>query len=47
MTLEERFPQMILGVHNAQTLEQNEKDYIIEFLIDQLAIETECRDYFV
>jgi hypothetical protein len=44
MSLEERFSQMILGVVNSQTLEQDEKDYIIEMLSEQLALEVMCRD---
>lgn len=43
-TLEEKFSAMIVGVANSQTLEQDEKDYIIEMLSDQLEIEVQCRD---
>lgn len=46
MTLEERFSAMILSVQNSQTLDDEEKAYIIEMLADQLAIEVQCREHF-
>ena len=38
----DNFSEMILGVANAHQLSQEQKDYIIEMLEDQLNIEMQC-----
>lgn len=43
--LTERFSTMILGVRNSDSLLQNEKEYIIELLQDQLSVELICLEY--
>lgn len=44
-TLIDNFSNMILGVNLSTSLEQVEKDYIIELLTNQLDTELICGDY--
>lgn len=40
----DKFSNMILGVNLSSTLEQDEKDFIIEMLSDQLRTELVCAE---
>ena len=46
LELTDNYASMILGVRNAPSLRQPEKDFIIEMLEDQLRIELQCLEFY-